>query len=166
MLRPLLTLLIGALCALGCASPSAEINLAPLYLRSTVPGIQRTEALGGLARFEEVGEQTRWALNPLLWRERRADGSLQADFAVLLGRYEHASDRNRTYTRIFPLLFYESERRPDGVQDTDWILLPFFAGGSASDGTETARRRRTSRHYHPGLLHLHPSLSPVYFAQG
>ncbi len=136
MARLLGSIVLLLLTGSGCASPSSEINLAPLYLRSTVPGVQRTEALGGLARFEEAGGHTRWALNPLLWRERRPDGSLQADFAVLLGRYEHDPERNRTRTRIFPLYLFETERRPDGVQDTDWLLLPFFAGGSSSDKEE------------------------------
>jgi len=125
-------LVLGA----SCAAPSSEINLAPLYLRATAPGIQRTEVLGGLARFEESPEWRRWALNPLLWRERRADGSVQADFALLLGRYEHSPDRNRTQTRFLPFFLYETERRPDGVQDTDWMVLPFFLGGSSSDGEE------------------------------
>lgn len=131
--RLLLPLLLGVG---ACASPSADLNVAPFYLRSTVPGIQRTEMLGGLARYEEADGASRWALNPLLWRERRADGSVQADFALMLGRYEHQPERNRTRTRIFPLFLFETERRPDGVQDTDWFLLPFFAGGSSSDGEE------------------------------
>jgi hypothetical protein len=131
--RLLCLLLLGAA---ACASPSSDINLAPLYLRATAPGIQRTEAFGGLARFEEAGGYTRWALNPLLWRERRPDGSIQADFALMLGRYENDPERNRTQTRVLPLYLYETERRPDGVQDSDWILLPFFAGGSSSDNEE------------------------------
>ena len=76
------------------------------------------------------------AVNPLFWRQRRPDGHVEADFLSLLGRFEYVPDRNRSKTRLFPLFWYESERRPDGVQDTDWMLLPFFAGGSSSDSKE------------------------------
>ena len=79
MARLLGSIVLLLLTGSGCASPSSEINLAPLYLRSTVPGVQRTEALGGLARFEEAGGHTRWALNPLLWREDVCDHGLAAD---------------------------------------------------------------------------------------
>ncbi len=134
VVRPAVLLLLAW--AGACASPSSDIDLAPLYQRTTAPDYQRVEMLGGLARYEEDAGRTLWALNPLLWRERRPDGRVQADYFMLLGRYEFMPERNRTWTRLVPFLWYRSERRPDGVQDTDWALLPFFLGGSSSDGKE------------------------------
>ncbi len=120
----------------GCASPTADVNLAPIYLRSSTPEWQTVEVAGGLARFREDHGTTTWAVNPLFWRQRRPDGHVEADFLALLGRYEYVPGRDRSKTRLFPLFWYESERLPDGVQDTDWMVFPFFAGGSSSDGKE------------------------------
>jgi len=120
----------------SCASPTADVNLAPIYLRSSTPDWQTVEIMGGIGRFKEDQGTTTWALNPLFWRQRRPDGHVEADFLALLGRYEYVPGRDRSKTRLFPLFWYESERRPDGVQDTDWMAFPFFAGGSSSDGEE------------------------------
>jgi hypothetical protein len=129
-------LLLAGVMVAGCASPTSDVNLAPLYLRATAPDWQTVEAFGGLARFREDGSEITWALNPLVWRQTDENGKIKADFLALLGRYEHSPDRDRTLTRIFPLFWYEGETRPDGIYDSDWMLLPFFAGGSSSDGKE------------------------------
>jgi hypothetical protein len=128
-------LLAGAMVG-GCASPTSDVNLAPLYLRATAPEWQTVEAFGGLARFREDGSNITWALSPLIWKEKDEDGKTRADYLAMLGRYEYSPDRDRTAIRLLPLLWYEGEVRPDGVYDSDWLLLPFFAGGSSSDGEE------------------------------
>lgn len=120
----------------SCASPTADVNLAPIYLRSSTPQWQTVEVVGGLARFREDHGITTWAVNPLFWRQRRPDGHVEADFLALLGRYQYVPHRNNSKTRLFPLFWYDSERLPDGAQDTDWMVLPFFLGGSSSDGKE------------------------------
>lgn len=130
-----MAILIGLLSG-GCASPTADVNLAPIYLRSSTPEWQTVELAGGLARFREDHGTTTWAVNPLFWRQRTPDGNVEADFLFLLGRFEHSAERNRYKTRLFPLFWYESELLYGGIQNTDWMAFPFFAGGSSSDGSE------------------------------
>lgn len=124
--------------ALSCASPGADWNLAPFYSRVTAPNQQRVESLGGILRFAQDGETTRWACNPLLWKETRPDGSSEMDFLFPFGRQEDNPNRMRTSTRVWPIYWREKERRPDGVTEIDWALYPFFIGGSADDGSESS----------------------------
>lgn len=125
------------LAAAGCAAPNSELNVAPLFARHTLPGWEASEVLGGVLRHEADAGATRWALSPLWWLERRADGSSEADFAFALGRQVQDPERNARSWRLFPLGWWRSERRADGVQDTDWgILLWLIAGGSSGDGED------------------------------
>ncbi|HEX9794711.1 MAG TPA: hypothetical protein VGC54_12080 [Planctomycetota bacterium] len=138
-LRGARTAIVAASASLlaGCAAPDAEIHLAPLFSRHTVPGYDHAELAGGALRYGEQGGATTWALSPLVWHERRADGGITADFLYPLGRYEHDPGRPRTMARLFPLFWREAEVRPDGVEDLDWFVLPpLFWGGSSSDGKE------------------------------
>ena len=121
----------------ACAAPDAEIHLAPLFSRHTVPGYDRAEAAGGIFRYGEIGGAVSWALSPFYWRLRQPDGNVDSDFLYPLGRYQHDPERPRTYARLFPLFWREAETRADGVEDVDWsALTPLFWGGSSSDGQE------------------------------
>lgn len=122
----------------ACAAPNSEIHLAPLFARHTVPEFQRAEAVAGLLQYRRDRMTVEWTLAPLLWWERQLfDGHVHADFLLGLGRYEYEPDRERTYARVFPLWWYWSEIRPDGVRDTDWSLLMWLVGGgSSSDDQE------------------------------
>ncbi len=124
--------------AAACAAPDSEIHLAPLFSRHTAPGYDHAEAVGGVLRYgERPGRHRTWALSPLLWQRRHADGREEADFLYPLGRFEHDPERPRTYARLFPVFWREAETRPDGVAEVDWAFLPpFFWGGSSSDGQE------------------------------
>ncbi len=126
-------LLFGA-----CAAPNSEIHLAPLFARHTAPGFQSAEFAGGLLKYRTDQLTREWTIAPLLWWERQLfDDHVHADFLFGLGRYEHEPLRDRTYARVFPLWWYWSEIRPDGVRDTDWSLLMWLiGGGSSSDDKE------------------------------
>lgn len=122
----------------ACAAPDAELHLAPVFSRHTLPGYDHAEAAGGALRYHASGSTT-WALSPLYWRCDDPDGRARADFLFPLGRYEHDPERPRTYARLFPLFWRTAETRPDGVTEVDWsALFPFFWGGSASDGGESS----------------------------
>lgn len=129
----MLVLLFGA-----CAAPNAEIHLAPVFSRHTVPQYQHVEAVGGLLRYHRDPRSVAWTLAPLLWWEQEfLSRHVHADFLLGLGRYEWEPDRDRTFARLFPLWWYWSEIRPDGVRDTDWsFLMWLIGGGSSSDGEE------------------------------
>lgn len=132
-LRPLAALLLAA----ACASPDAEIHLAPIFSRHTVPGYDHTEAAGGILYYGQVGERVTWALRPLLWTRTYPNGAVNANFLYPLGKYEHDPKRPRTMVRLFPLFYREAETLPTGVEEIDWVFLPpFFWGGSSSDGTD------------------------------
>ncbi|TAH34891.1 MAG: hypothetical protein EYC70_13900 [Planctomycetota bacterium] len=121
----------------GCAAPDAEIHLAPIFSRHTVPGYDHAEAAGGILRYGEQAGAVTWALSPFYWRLRRPDDSVDSDFFYPLGRYIHDPARPRTFARLFPLFWRDAETRADGVEDRDWsVLTPFFWGGSSSDGKE------------------------------
>ncbi len=127
---------MAALCAAGCAAPDAEIHLAPFFSRHTVPGYDHAELAAGIVRHDERDDRESWALSPLIWHQRASDGKVLVDFLYPLGRYQSDPSRPRTYARLFPIFWREAETRGDGVLDTDWVLLPFFFGGSSSDGKE------------------------------
>jgi hypothetical protein len=123
------------LAAASCAAPNAELNVAPLFARHTLPGWETAEALGGAVRHEADAAAKRWALSPLWWTERRPDGSAEADFLFALGRYRSEPERELSSWRLFPLGWWRSERRSDGIRDSDWsVLLWLIAGGSSEDG--------------------------------
>ncbi len=133
--------LLGALGLLpftqGCAAPDAEIHLAPLFSRHTVPGYDHAEAFGGVLRYGERQGAVTWALSPLLWKRSHLDGHVEADYLYPLGRYEFDPRRPRTMARLFPIFWHRAETRSDGVEDVDWsFLFPFFWGGSSSDNKE------------------------------
>ena len=123
------------LLATGCAAPNAELNLAPLFARHTLPGWQQAESLGGALRYEREPGMRTWALSPLLWRRVHDDGRIEADFLFALGRYFHNPDRPVSMIRLFPLGWYRTEVRADGVEDNDWgILFWLLGGGTSQDG--------------------------------
>lgn len=124
------------LAAASCAAPNAELNVAPLFARHTLPGWETAEALGGAIRHEADAAATHWALSPLWWIERRADGSNEADFLFAFGRYFDEPEREMTSWRLFPLGWWRSERRSDGIRDTDWSLLMWLIGGGDSEDGE------------------------------
>lgn len=129
--------LVWAVTAVGCAAPNAELNVAPIFARHTLPGWEAAEALGGVLRHERDAAATTWAVSPLLWRRDHADGREEADFLFALGRRVHDPERPRTHWRLFPLGWHRSEVRPDGVQDDDWSLLMWLiGGGSSADGED------------------------------
>jgi len=125
----------------GCASPGADWNLAPFYSRHTAPQQVRAEIAGGLIRFEKDQETVRRAWNPIYWQEETANGHQQVDFLFPFGRAESSKERGRSWTRLWPFFWRESELRPPDNKDkrvleTDWAFYPFFTGGSADDGSE------------------------------
>lgn len=124
------------LAAAGCAAPNAELHVAPLFSRHTLPGWESSEALGGVIRHERDAAATRWAFSPLLWTERRPDGEVDGDFLFALGRYLGRPERELVSWRLFPLGWWRSERRADGVRDTDWSLLLWLIGGGGSEDGE------------------------------
>ena len=130
----------GWLCALAlgaCAAPDSEIHLAPFYSRHTVPDYQHAEGLGGIVRYHREADIEEWALSPLLWRKVDGHGNVHASFLGGLGAYEYDPDRERSYSRLFPLWSYRDEIRVDGIRDRDWsAFFWLLAGGSSSDGIE------------------------------
>jgi hypothetical protein len=129
--------LLAMLVAGSCAAPDSEIHLAPLFSRHTAPQYQHAEGVGGILRYRREADTEEWALSPVVWRRKNGHGDIDASFLGGLGIYEHDPDRERSYSRLFPLWSYRTEIRPDGIRDTDWAaLLYLVAGGSSSDDLE------------------------------
>jgi hypothetical protein len=124
------------LVAAGCAAPNSELNVAPLFARHTLPGWEEAEALGGALRFERTADASSLTASPMLWRRTHADGRREADFLFALGRRFHDPARPITQTRLFPLGWYRSEGRADGIEDNDWGLLFWLIGGGTSQDGE------------------------------
>ena len=129
-----ITLLLG--CA-SCASPGAELNVAPLFARHTAPNYQHAEALGGIMQYHREGDAERWSLQPAFYKQNHDNGAVEAVFAGGLGYYDYEPETEHTYSHLLPLYSYNSEIRPDGIRDTDWsALLWLLGGGSSSDDEE------------------------------
>lgn len=127
---------VVVLVAAGCAAPNAELHVAPLFSRHTMPGWESSEFLGGSVRHEAEAEATRWAASPLIWTESHPDGSSNSDFLFALGRNRHDPARALDETRLFPLGWWKGERRSDGIYDSDWTILLFILGGGSSEDGE------------------------------
>lgn len=128
----------------SCALPPADLNLAPLLAYESYSedrGESVFEALGGLVSAGRRDGREHLAVRPLFHHRevfsdetRALRASTSLDFLFPLG-HAHAGDgESRAY--LFPFFFHTSRLDLEDRRDVDWMLLPFFFGGSADDGAE------------------------------
>ncbi len=111
---------VALLALLTCAHLSAQIAAGPAFsrFRLTLEDGERTEAVGPLFYSDEIGDQSRWAIPPLLSHTaNRGVDSEEWDF-------------------LYPILTYDRS----GAEYRFQILQLFsFAGGSSQTETNTHR---------------------------
>lgn len=128
----------------SCALPPADINLAPLFAYesySTTEDEYVAEALGGIISTGRRDGRSHFAVRPLLYtrdtvvnEEQAIRASTTTDFLFPFGHAHSGDGESRAY--VFPIFFHTSRLDLEDRRDVDWMVLPFFLGGSSDDGAE------------------------------
>lgn len=124
-----------ALFSSGCSLTSSEIHLAPIFsLHRNAYGDTSWEAIGGLLEGGRRAQREEFALHPLYLHTKTPEGVTETDFLYPLGYGRN--DGKESGWRFLPFYWWKDRINEKGKHDVDWMLLPFFFGGSSEDGED------------------------------
>ncbi|MEW6444406.1 MAG: hypothetical protein AB1640_26005 [bacterium] len=136
-------ILAVALCSAGCMTGKDRVELGPLYARRPLLEEPGTEWSFLWPFFDgRSGEKVRqFGFRPVLNLRRESQTGREGDRTELqalwpLILYRQTEGCERRTLRLFPLVYHREFVHPEGREETDDFVLPFFLRGRSSDSEE------------------------------
>lgn len=132
-----------ALALCGCAASRERVELGPLYAKRSFaePRSAEWSVLWPLLDGYEDETTRQLGFRPLLnlrWTSGQEPSENRAEVQALwpLFLYRETTGAKKKTVRLFPLFFHREYAHPDGVEESDTVLVPFLWRGRSSDDRE------------------------------